>query len=169
MKNIPDARVGLGLLSDIRTFEDGDLLEFTGSVGQDERGPITHGPGGAVVTPPCERCGTRCGRDGDGLELPHVVPCGRPCELTAGSDEHDTCAGRCATCRRIITGCGGIDAPCGREGCPECAVHATDERSDILCGRAPPITRCAWTWDRVTCRYCLALRPQEVLRAGDSP
>ncbi len=114
-----------------------------------------------TVPTECDRCGTACRRDLDGLETPHTLPCGRQCELTAQSDDRDTCNGRCPVCRRAYTGCGGIYDRCGREGCSECGVHATGEYGQIVCGRAPPSALCAWVWPRVTCAACLKRRPAE--------
>lgn len=109
----------------------------------------------------CERCGTLCGRDVDGLEVRHVLPCGRECELTAPCDYGDsqTCSGWCARCRQIATGCAGLNDPCGKPGCTQCGVHASDDHG-VICGWQPPHCRVAWTWNRVTCQECLKLKPQ---------
>lgn len=108
---------------------------------------------------PCERCGTLCGRDPDGLEVRHVLPCGRECELTAPSDfsSSQTCSGWCSQCRYIATGCHGLSHPCGTPGCTQCGTHASDNHG-VICGWQPPHCRVAWTWDKVTCAKCLKLK-----------
>jgi len=114
-------------------------------------------PFGLSLFKPCERCWTLCGRDPDGLEVRHVLPCGRECELTAPSDLSDryTCVGRCSACRAAVFGCWGLRAPCGKEGCSQCGTHAGDEYGDDLCGLAPPVSRMAWPGGKVTCGVCL--------------
>lgn len=114
----------------------------------------------------CERCEQFVPRDDDADEAlgegeflsAHRVACGRWCQLFDGGHD-DVCGGWCAACRLALTGCRGIDYPCGRLGCSQCGAHAEMGHGGRGCGAAPPICRCAWTWERVTCELCLRRSP----------